>query len=668
MQNTRQQERFFGVLFIVLVLLLSACGGAPEVVPTEDLGDAAVTWVKVSDEKQTFRVSGTQLVRYGVADKWVQKSVTSSGYCGNWFFGRDPANGVKKTCEIQVTSPATTPAPTTPAPTTATWTKIADEKTSFTVSGTKTVRFGAGTRWVEKQVTNQGDCNRFFFNNGVDPVPGVLKRCEVLTEVAGTPAPAVPAPTVPTPTTPAPTPTTPNPTTPAPTPTPTPTPVPTPVNTGDMVTVSYQKDNSNFLNPERGFSNPQVSYSDNPKALEGWRLEQTKAQGISIINRRYVMVSFRNSPISQGYLDHIQADFNLVRQYGMKMVIRFSYTFNESGGNYADAPLSRMLSHVEQLRPLLQNNADVLAYLEAGFIGRWGEWNKSTNGLGDESNPQNSSAQGQLVNALLSAVPSERIVTIRYLGRKKAIISGTPLSSSQAYNGSAQARTGHMNDFFTIDDWSGSDRTYLSQDTLYTVQGGEPIRLNGSRSECTATMNELATFHWSTMNIPGSDFSGVWRNGGCYDSIAKRLGYRYFLTQAQMPSSVTPGATLSVSLNMTNEGFARPYNARGLELVLRNRSTNQVTRIAVNPGQDVRAFLPDPAQSKTLTLNAVVPSNLAAGNYDLFLNLPDGSASLKNRADYSIRLANSNMWDAATGYNRLGSIQVGADANLLANQ
>ena len=101
--------------------------------------------------------------------------------------------------------------------------------------------------------------------------------------------------------------------------------------------------------------------------------------------------------------------------------------------------------------------------------------------------------------------------------------------------------------------------------------------------------------------------------------------------------------------------------------MLRNRTTNQVTRLAVNAGQDVRSFLPDPAQSKTLTLNAVVPSNLVAGNYDLFLNLPDGSASLKDRADYSIRLANTGLWDAATGYNRLGSIQVGANADLLAN-
>jgi cell division septation protein DedD len=683
MQNNRQKDKLklISLVFMVLALFLAACGApAPEAV--EHLDNTAV-WVKIADEKRSFTVSGTKIVRYGAGTRWVQKSVTGSGYCGNWFFGSDPARGVVKSCEVQQTpSPSQPTTPTNPNPTNptnpttptnpnnpapaATWTKIADEKTNFRLSETKTVRFGTDNRWLERTL-NAGThyCHRSIFG-GTDPAEGVFKRCEVLTQSsAGTPT--NPTPTNPTPTNPNPTNPTPTDPTPDPEPTPDPNPVPTPIDTGATVTVRYQKDNSNFLNPERGYSNPQVSYSDNPKPLESWRLEQTKAQGISVINRRYVMVSFRNSPISQGYLDHIQADMNLVRQYGMKMVIRFSYTFNESGGNYADTNLSRMLSHVEQLRPVLQRNVDVIAFLEAGFIGRWGEWNKSTNGLGDETNPQNTAAQSQLVNALLNAVPRERMVTIRYLGRKKAIVSSTPLRADQAYNGSAQARTGHMNDYFTIDDWSGSDRTYLSQDTLFTVQGGEPIRTNGTRSQCPATVNELETFNWSVMNIPGSDFTSIWRNGGCYDSIAKRLGYRFYLNQATIPAAVNPGSTLSVSLSMTNEGFARPYNPRGLELVLRNRSTNQVTRLNVNPGQDVRSFLPNPDETKTLTLNVVVPANLAAGNYDIFLNLPDPAASLNTRPEYSIRLANTNMWESSTGYNRLGSLQVGANANLLAN-
>ncbi len=612
-------KSIYAIFLIFLVLFLAACGTLPveePVAETTETLDANAVWTKIADEKTNFTVSGTQTVRYGAGSSWVQKSVNGSGYCGNWYFGSDPAPGVVKHCEVL----SSTGGGGNPPPSGSTWTKIADEKTYFTVSGTKTVRYGVDTRWVQKSVTGTGYCANTFF--GSDPADGVVKRCEVLSSGGGGGDPPPP---------------------------------PTP---GPTVTISYQKDNGNFLNPERGFTNPQVSYSDNPKSLESWRLEDSKAQGISIMNRRYAMVSFRNSSISQSFLNHIQADLDLVRQYGMKMVLRFSYTFNESSGSYGDASLSRMLSHVEQLRPLLQRNADVIAYVEAGFIGRWGEWNKSSNGLGDETNPQNTSAQRDLVNALLGAVPRERLITLRYVGRKQAIISSSALSSSQAYSGSAQARVGHMNDYFTIDDWSGSDRSYLSQDTQFTVQGGEPGRLNGSRSECTSAMNELTTFHWSTMNMPGGDFESVWRNGGCFDSIARRLGYRFYLKQATLPKSVAPGATLSVVLNMTNEGFARLYNPRALELVLRNRNNGQETRLAINPGQDVRLFLPAAGESKNLTLNAKVSSSLPKGTYDLFVNLPDPSSSLKSRASYSIRLANTNMWESSTGYNKLGSVSI----------
>jgi hypothetical protein len=47
------------------------------------------------------------------------------------------------------------------------WVKIATEYSSFTVSGTQTVRFGSGSSWVTKQVTGSGKCNKTFF--GSDP-------------------------------------------------------------------------------------------------------------------------------------------------------------------------------------------------------------------------------------------------------------------------------------------------------------------------------------------------------------------------------------------------------------------------------------------------------------------------------------------------------------------
>ena len=73
------------------------------------------------------------------------------------------------------TSAAVTETVNAPA---AGWTKIADEGSSFTVTGTKTVRFGAGSSWIQMSVTGTGQCTNVFF--GSDPAYGTFKECDVL--------------------------------------------------------------------------------------------------------------------------------------------------------------------------------------------------------------------------------------------------------------------------------------------------------------------------------------------------------------------------------------------------------------------------------------------------------------------------------------------------------
>lgn len=62
-------------------------------------------WQHVANEYQAFSVQGTQTVRYGADTRWVQRSVTGNGQCGNAFFGSDPARGIDKVCEQWVGRP-----------------------------------------------------------------------------------------------------------------------------------------------------------------------------------------------------------------------------------------------------------------------------------------------------------------------------------------------------------------------------------------------------------------------------------------------------------------------------------------------------------------------------------------------------------------------------------
>ncbi len=149
---------------------------------------AATGYSTLAFEGSAITVDGTQTVRYGADTRWVEKSITNGGQCTNEYFGNDPAFGVQKSCQV-ATSAAVSP------PTSGTWTPIVKEGAAFNVAGTQTVRYGADTRWVQKSVTNSGQCTNAYFGN--DPAYGIQKSCELLTTSAPAAAPA-PTPVSPT--------------------------------------------------------------------------------------------------------------------------------------------------------------------------------------------------------------------------------------------------------------------------------------------------------------------------------------------------------------------------------------------------------------------------------------------------------------------------------------
>ena len=70
--------------------------------------------------------------------------------------------------------------------------KLTDEGGSFTLAATGTVRYGAGTSFVELSVTGTGQCTNEFF--GSDPLVGTGKACFLFTPAPATGAPAASAP------------------------------------------------------------------------------------------------------------------------------------------------------------------------------------------------------------------------------------------------------------------------------------------------------------------------------------------------------------------------------------------------------------------------------------------------------------------------------------------
>jgi hypothetical protein len=126
-------------------------------------------WTQCAVEGATCAFSGTREVRYGAGTTFVSRTVTGSVACTNAVFG-DPIPNVAKTCSYAATA----------------WTPCANEGGTCAFSGTREVRYGSGTTFVSKTVTGSVACTNAVFG---DPTPNVAKTCSYAADTAAAPAP-----------------------------------------------------------------------------------------------------------------------------------------------------------------------------------------------------------------------------------------------------------------------------------------------------------------------------------------------------------------------------------------------------------------------------------------------------------------------------------------------
>jgi hypothetical protein len=415
--------------------------------------------------------------------------------------------------------------------------------------------------------------------------------------------------------------------------------------------LSYAASSEDFPNPERGFT--VFSLLDYPDPA---RLQELHRQGYRLLRSDVLLDRWRSSNLPQDFLNRLNQGFAQMRQAGFKTVPRFMYNSPAVGSNYGlaqDTSLSWVLTHIKQLEPVLRRNADVIAVLQGGFIGAWGEWHTSSNGLTSFQN------KTTILNALLAMLPTERMVQVRYVGDLTERYS-TPLSAGEAHSGSAKSRTGLVNNCLLANDSDAgtyaasqliAHKDYLARTSSYMAIGGETCEVNAAsnRAACNIALPELARFHWSHLNsLFYRPVLNRWKAEGCYSEISRRLGYRLRLSRAELPQEAGRGGVVRVVLNMVNEGFAAPHNPRALELVLRHRTSGQLTRLELPA--DPRFWLPG---SHTIDVETTLPQNTATGDHELLLALPDPASALYARPDYAIRLANQGLWEDKTGFNKL---------------
>jgi hypothetical protein len=414
-------------------------------------------------------------------------------------------------------------------------------------------------------------------------------------------------------------------------------------------TVRFQGTNDAVTNPERGLFRQQED-------LPG-RVDTGRGDRLTIVRGVFRLDRYRGTDTLPGaYLDSVGDTFADARSKGVKLAVRFAYNYS---GSWSDAPLSRVVRHIEQLGPVLRANADTIQLIEAGFVGSWGEWHSSSNRLDSDE------AKRAIVEAELRHFPSSVKLAVRYPRDKRTMFGTTPVTAGEAHGASGKARVGYTNDCFlaghndgaTWTTWvrgeAEAETAFVGQETDFVPMGGETCAMGGVRwdtAACGPARDALSSQGWTMLN--GSYYTGVlnlWRSGGCWDDIVRRLGYRFVLQDADMPGTLSRGSALGLRVRVRNDGYAAPYNQRPVEVVLRHRGTGNATVLRTDA--DPRFW--SSGQTQTVAVDTQVPGGLAPGSYDLLLHLPDPSGRLRGRPEFSIRMANADVWEPATGYNVL---------------
>jgi hypothetical protein len=160
----------------------------------------------------------------------------------------------------------------------------------------------------------------------------------------------------------------------------------------------------------------------------------------------------------------------------------------------------------------------------------------------------------------------------------------------------------------------------------------------------------MRNLRWTYLNE--DYYRGVndrWKTLGCMDRIIREMGYRFALHSATYTSEIGAGGAFNILLKLNNVGYASLFNPRKVEFILKNIETSQM--YVADTNEDPRFWRPQTVTEVSLSLG--IPKDMPEGTYQLYLYLPDPEPLLYDNPDFSIQLANKDVWESETGYNNL---------------
>ncbi len=440
-------------------------------------------------------------------------------------------------------------------------------------------------------------------------------------------------------------------------------------------------------------------------------MQRFEPDGMTLSQTYCYLDAFVDKPLSPEKLDWLQRDFDLMRTYGFKCVLRFAYQHGDVKGPEKEW----VLHHIEQLEPIIEKNADVIFILQAGFIGMWGEWH------GDTHNDDLDS-RAEILGKVLELLPEGRYTQVRVPKYKRMSVRRIAkrgyreLDERTAFTLEPEARIGFNNDGVLAGPthggtWPEEPHFGSSQNPEYAIatresawaptegelfwsdQAWDEVEETGKGVDGFNAIKYLREQHyvsfslahsysefqgkpysmdrWRTRmltadklkseNLPLSDgyFSDVYGNPverTEFEYLRDHVGYRLELQEARLTENVKQGENLHVEIDLINRGFSTLFNPRHPHLLLISEDEKTIHELPLdaNP-RDWQPFHPEDPDYEplrhTIRYDGKLPESVKPGTYALGLWLPDPKPTIRFDPQFAVRLANRDTpwWTSIDG-------------------
>ena len=394
--------------------------------------------------------------------------------------------------------------------------------------------------------------------------------------------------------------------------------------------------------------------------------------------------------LDDSFFESLRGSFENCRKNGSMIALRFRYDENGYDDPEPDS-FGQVLRHIQQIKEsgILEEYADILAFVESGMVGKWGEQHG-----GLYTTP---GYKAQILDAFIDAVPEPVPVTVRtpdtfseWLGISRsdlpdyeAALEGKELTEEQTHRLSQACRVGLYNDGYMGSDsdlGTYSDReketAWLNRQCVSAYYGGEfSGNITFAKKYDTYlpenAIPEMYRTHLSYINsnifslykdytfgescdVEGADNSAYYGQT-VFQFIRDHLGYRFVLRDAQHTAEVPQGGDLGFRLRVENTGFANPIPETKAYLLLERE------------GEYISCPLTgvDAGKWASCTVNEVsgtvsLPGGLAEGDWNVYLKLQMGDNAFWQDRLRTVRFANEGVWNASLGANCIGKVKITA--------